>query len=218
MGCGCEKKKTPSQKILQETALTGDIKYDGGDITCGENCPDDCESFFEITNCDNLNEVIQKMFDLVCNRAPKNYHIVQSADYVFTAAGDQVINTTFNLVLDPGCYVVDFSTSAHPGNSGDLQSPILTSKWFDFRIVSNSDVTKTDIDAGDINLAGSNRRFRNQAEAVADDTIQSIPIYTKGQTLVVPEGEQRIVKVVIDCQELGWGIFNDRILSALKIA
>jgi len=219
MGCGCDKKTYPDQHRENETSLSGDIKWDGGNLECGDECSQDCESFFQILDCTNLNDAFKKLFDLVCNRAPKNYYIVQDSNHLLTNAGLQVINTGFNLVLDPGCYVVDFSTSAHPGWTGTFPEPIiLTSKWFDFWIVSNQDVTKTDIDGNDQILDGSVRRFRNASEAVSDPTIMSIPIYTKGQTLVVPEGEQRIVKVVFENAEEGWGLYNDRILSALKIA
>lgn len=221
-GCGgkcgdCKKIKAKElKKGFCDPHYTGDLKYDGTEFTC--------ETDQEITleTDENLNSIILAHATALCELTGETdvFTSILSVGDTFTLIGDGsidsfVASTSFNIVLDPGKYVV-FLKGYFARN--DVAEDV-GSKWMDYKLVTNTMITITDTDASDVDVDGSLARYY-QGFANTDVVNKGYTVgtgYTSG-IVEVADDTQKILKAIFTFAEtVEHGYSRDLSLVAIRI-
>jgi hypothetical protein len=147
----------------------------------------------------NLQTLIQSLTGQVTQN-------VQTISYTNNNSAPVVI-TGHNVILGPGKWLLDFSSSV-------LSGGLLTQPKIEYYIVYNSNPLLTAYDVTDVTVSGS---IRLQLIPFPPSTGNTC-VYTKGEVITVPALGSYIVKVVVSDPLSADYIIQDRVLTAIKVS
>ena len=221
-GCGgkcgdCKKiKATELKKGFCDPHHTGDLVYDGTEFECA------VDENLNLDHGDNLNEILLAHASSLCALTDETDAVtsILSVGDTFTLIGNDTVDEfiaslSFNLTLGPGKYLVMLKGYfARNDQNSDVGS-----KWMDYKLVTNTNVALTGVDASDVDVAGSLGRYYQGFEntSTANKAFTVGQGYTSG-IVEVADGTQKIVKAIFELFEtVEYGYAKDLSLVAIRI-